>query len=359
MPAFYRHILMLVALLSVTVGHAAVELKQLYQNRVQVNSQATTERNQALRDAFTATLLKVTGDTELINHPAVQNALDNVRDYVVQYGYQQDDGLFLWAQFEQARVEALIQQAGSGVWSNLRPQLLIWLVVEDENLRREVLSSADESILTQQLRNAATARGLPVQFPVLDLNDRMAIDTVDIWGRFEDRIAFASARYSPDGVIVARAYQNDPSLAAERWRIDWTLNLGDLRWRGAVDGMDLSLLGADLVADITAQLAQRYRIDASEETSRLWRIQIAGLDSLAKAIAAEQLLNDLPAVEDVQLIRYQQHQGVFELLTQAAPARLMQALDLSKQVKPVYLEPESQEQPEQTVMPHYLWIQTR
>ncbi len=332
-------------LLTPRVSHAAVELKELYQFRVQVNSQSPSERQQALQEALQATLLKLSGDSQLEDHPLVNQALRNVRDYVVQYGYQQDEQLWLWVQFDQSQVDQLIQAAGSGIWSNLRPRLLVWLVVENDDLEREMLGADSEAIVVQQLRNAAARRGLPIQLPLLDLNDSMTVSVIDVWARFMDNITFASARYSTDGIVVARFYRTDPSQVTEqqpeRWSGDWTLHIGELRWSGSVRAMDRSELGAMVIRDVTDQLAARYRIGSTSDTLQEWTVTIDHLRRLEAAIAAEQLLSAMPAVTDVQMVRYNGQAAQFRLRLQADPARIRQAMDLSKQLQAVSGETDS------------------
>lgn len=338
-------------------SNAAVELTQLYQQRIPVNTQSTNERTDALQAALEGTLLKVSGDTQALNHAAVRAAMRNVRDYVVQYGYQQDEQLMLWVQFDAEKINRLLQQSGSGVWSNLRPLILVWLVSENAQLQRELIGSSDESVLTQQLRNAAQERGLPIRLPLLDLNDTMSVEVVDVWARFDDRIQFASARYLPDGIVVARLYQADPSLQKGRWQADWSLDLGELKWRGEVFSDDRDEIGELIIAALTQELAQRYRIDSSIEETNRWRLAVEGVDSLEKAIRVEQLLLSLPAVQSAHLVGYQQHRGEFELLLQAAPARIMQAIDLSKSLRPVDQNGQSGAIDTTASMPVYRWIE--
>lgn len=340
------------------VSHAAVELTELYQFRVQVNSQAPSERQQALQEALQATLLKLSGDSQLQQHPLVNQAMRNVRDYVVQYGYQQDEQLWLWVQFDQTLVDRLIQEAGSGIWSHLRPQLLVWLVVEDDDLKRTVLGADSEAIVVQQMRNAAARRGLPIQLPLLDLNDTMTVSVIDVWARFMDTINFASTRYSPDGIVVARFYRTSPSEITEqqpeRWAGDWTLNVGELRWSGRVRAMDRSELGALVIRDLTDQLAARYRIGSASDTVQEWTVTIDNLRRLEATIAAEQLLAAMPAVIDVQLVSYDGRAAQFTLQMQADPARIRQAMDLNKRLQAIAGDEADQNNAESAV---FRWIE--
>ncbi|RUO40875.1 hypothetical protein CWE22_01375 [Pseudidiomarina aestuarii] len=352
-----KTLLLALLLLWSSSSMAAIELTQLYQQSVPVTTQNASERTDALQAALKGTLLKVSGDTQALKHEAVRSALNNVRDYVVQYGYQQDEQLVLWVQFDAQKINRLLQQSGSGVWSNLRPLILVWLVSEDEQLRRELIGSSDESILTQQLRNAAQERGLPIRLPLLDLNDTMTVEVVDVWARFDDRVQFASARYLPDGIAIARVYQADPTLQKGRWQADWSLDLGELKWRGEVFSDDRDEMGELIIAALTQELAQRYRIDSSVEETNRWRLAVDGVNSLEKAIQVEQLLLSLPAVQSAQLVGYQQHRAEFELLLQTAPARIMQAIDLSKSLRPVNQDRAEESLDAATMIPLYRWIE--
>ncbi|MBY6062850.1 DUF2066 domain-containing protein [Pseudidiomarina sediminum] len=340
-----RQLIIVVALLLATSwqgANAAVELTDLYQHRVAVTSQANAERDRALQEALRATLLKLSGDTELLQQPAVSAALRDVRSYVVQYGYQQDDQLWLWAQFDQPRLDRLIQDAGSGIWSNLRPRMLVWFVAEDEQGKRELYPADSEAIVVQQLRNAAEQRGLPIQLPLMDLNDSMTVSVIDVWARFMDTLSFGAARYSSDGMVVARIYPNpnQDDLNAPKWAGDWSLHVADLRWRGTVSGMDFDTLGAAIIEDVTAQLAARYRISSQSEQRMDWTVNIQNLRSVDDTIAAEQFLAQLPSVSKVQLIGYGKGVGQFRMSLQTDPAQIRQAMMLSKRMQA--LETDSQ-----------------
>lgn len=167
----------------------------------------------------------------------------------------------------------------------------------------------------------------------------MTVSVIDVWARFMDTITFASARYAPDGIVVARVYQTAPDAeVSDTWMADWTLNFGDLRWNGEVTAMDKSELGAKVISAVTEELAQRYRIGTQSDVINRWQVTIHNLTSLEATIAAEQLLSNFPAIIDVQLVGYGKHAARFELTMQADPARIRQAIDLSKQLQPLDTE---------------------
>ncbi|WP_417665035.1 DUF2066 domain-containing protein [Pseudidiomarina sp.] len=318
---------------------AAVDLKQLYQARVPVTSQTVGERSEGLRQALTDTLLKVSGDDTVLEHSSVELALQNVRNFVVQYGYQQEgEALHLWVQFDQPQIDRVIQEAGSGIWSSLRPELLFWIVEENEDLQRNLLGAGDARALIDTLRKTAENRGLPIKLPLLDLNDTMSLSVVDVWARFDDRIDFASSRYDTDGVVVARAYQADRAVTDDTWMLDWTLKLGDIRWRGVVSAMNKSELGHLVVADITQQISKRYRIGTNAAMAGQWRIKVRELTQFMDVLKAEELLLALPSVTRVQLLEYGAHEAEFELFIQTDAAQIMQAIDINRAFEPINMD---------------------
>lgn len=352
MPLMLRLLALLLLLLSART-EAAVTLTELYQARVVVTSQASAEREQALRQGLQQALLRISGDDQLLQHALVQQALSQVRDYVVQFGYDQRNdergGLLLRVQFDREKVNQLIQAAGSGVWSNLRPELLLWLVYEDAQLQRRIVGSGSSLPWLTDLRSVAEQRGLPLKLPLMDLNDSISVSPIDVWGRFDDVLQFASARYPNDGLVVARLYQADPveliGNIEEPWRLDWSLQLGELRWRGELRGASAEQLAPLLVAELSQQLAQRYRIGQQLELGHVWQMTVHDVANITAVITVEQLLASLPSVQSVQLVGYQQGQAVYQLTLQVDPAAIVQAIDLSKRLRPL-------EQAQ-----HYRWVE--
>ena len=60
-----------------------------------------------------------------------------------------------------------------------------------ETVREQIVAAADE-------------RGLPIAWPLLDLQDLNAVTCTDVWGGFEDEIVAASARYRSDAVLIGK-----------------------------------------------------------------------------------------------------------------------------------------------------------
>ncbi len=110
--SFYR-----IVLLAGFALAAPVMAGGLYSGEVPVNSQAETERNEALKTAFAQVITKVGGDNSILTRAEVAKAIAAPGRYVQQYQYRQDvvneNGqpqahLTLVAQFDRDAVDQLV-----------------------------------------------------------------------------------------------------------------------------------------------------------------------------------------------------------------------------------------------------------
>ena len=113
-------------------------------------------------------LVKVTGKRDILTQPDVVKAPAAPADYVQQYSYQDIGSVkFLKADFNVAKVNALVGQSKFALLGPVRPQVAIWLVV-DEGERR-ILPDQSGDGWSEALRAQTQAMGLPVSLPLMDL----------------------------------------------------------------------------------------------------------------------------------------------------------------------------------------------
>ena len=115
--------------------------------------------------------------------------------------------------------------AGLPVWGSNRPNVLLWIALGDGH-RRELLGETGADEFNIELKRQAQLRGLPVYYPLWDLEDTASLSLAEIWGSFLDRIDRASSRYQPDTILTARLQQESSGL----WSANWNVNL-EGRWR--------------------------------------------------------------------------------------------------------------------------------
>ena len=280
---------------------SAVEVTDLYQAKVAVTSQASTARNQAIKKAMAAVMLKVGGQASVLEQAEVKRQLNRYNQYLSQYRYERSDGqLFVVAMFNEDKINTLFQQQNLAIWGSLRPQVLVWLIQEDK-LSREVLAESGSSLLPKQIQTFSEQRGLPLLLPLMDLEDSLNVNITDLWGRFANATERAANRYFVDANLIIRIsnsslVQQAPEQQtcegvlcqeAQVWyAVDWSLLAEHQQFGQTYEGRDLQQLLANVLQDVAHVVYQSYA--SSTELSNELLIDVANVDSLKTYVEIHQ-----------------------------------------------------------------------
>lgn len=349
---------------AVFIQAAAVEVNDLYQASVPVDSQSSKLRRQATKKALQAVMLKVGGEQSVLENEVLKKAVANYNSYITQYRYhKKQQQLYLLASFNEDKVNALFQQAQLPLWGRLRPQVLLWLI-DEQGLSREIMSNSSSSSLPEVVNDFSSLRGLPVVMPLMDLTDATQVSLSDVWGRFEQPIRTASTRYSAEAIVVMRlsnssllaqdesleetiqdSTQDDSSncglLCVEQqqeqsYHLDWTLFGQSQRFTSQYQSSNRDELVNQGLADITELIYKHYALSAT--SSNEFVMEVANVDSLKSYKEIFTFLNELSAVNSVTLTSVQGTSMQFRLQLLGSQAAFMASLQLNKQLKQ-YLDP--------------------
>lgn len=197
---------------------SAAQVTDLYQGKAPTSGDMAAAQSQALGEV----LVKVTGKRDILTQPAVVKALAAPGTFVQHYGYQDVGPVkFLKADFDVTKVNALVAESRFALLGPARPQVAIWLVINEGE--RRILPDQSSDGWAAALRTQAQAMGLPVSIPLMDLDDNMAVNATDVWGRFADPILKASQRYGAEMVVLGK-------LTPEGEKVEH--RLGSLRAQG-------------------------------------------------------------------------------------------------------------------------------
>lgn len=233
----------------------AVNVSDLYRISVAVEDQSEESRNMGVQWAFQQLLIKVSGYQEVLENPTLVEASQNALRYMQGFSYHQDsvdDQIYLQAWFSKALLIPLMRRAEAPIWGENRPLLLNWLAVESsgtgsgavvfESSINAASSAADHNgrlLISEQspewttrLGRAFSERGLPVLWPINDLEDQSALSLNQLWWLLSDPIVEASVRYQADAVLAGKLNQS----AAGIWQYDGILLRADQRLSIATEG---------------------------------------------------------------------------------------------------------------------------
>jgi len=312
----------------------AVVSQQLFESEVVVQSQAPAERSAAMKSALEEVLVRVAGQDSVLTTGPAMALLQKPSRLVQQYRYftvpdSEPPILKLWVRFDGDAIRQSLQQQGLAYWGAERPDTLLWLAVEDRG-KRYVVSADDNSDVHEQIVQVAKHRGVPILFPLMDLEDQSQARFSDIWGGFFEHVLTASKRYNPQAVLIGRLNRSTSGGWSARWYMDVagrTASWSDSRQQLAA----LLQQGMDDTAD---QLASRFAV-ANQGGDNVVRISVDGVRTLAAYARINEYLNSLTSVVDVQVEQLTGSQVQYSLQLNGGLQGLTRTVSIGTVLEPV------------------------
>lgn len=337
----HRFYSLLLALLFtfMAVPAGAVEMKNLYRVELLVQTQDTQERAKMTSRGMEEVIVRISGSNRALSNEQIKHALRTPDRFLQQYSYtneltdnidnQGGESQILQLQFDATLIDSLLRRARLPIWGANRPNLLLWVTIDDEE-GRHIVNTGDQSPLKQRITEQAYRRGLPILFPLMDLEDEASLPVIEAWGLFRDRLESASARYQPEAILAGRLYQSSDGIWIGRWKFIFNGQAHGFSSE-APDLNTYSEQAMDLVAD---RLSGYYAVNTANNYDTLVKFQVAGVSSLRDYAAVMEYLNKLAAVTDIAVVELLEDQLVFELTTEGTLDKLIEAIALDDKLIP-------------------------
>jgi hypothetical protein len=196
---------------------AAVVVSDLYQAAVPVDDHSQQQLRSATKRALARVMVKVSGSRQAANAPEVRTAMGRAEEFLQQYQYLRgEDALAVLVQFDERLVTELVLAAGLPLWTANRPPVLLWLVVDDRDGRQFAGADFPEG-LRELVQQEFDRRGVPVVFPLLDLQDATSLSVQDVWELRSLPVMRASERYDVADILVGRITETSQG----QWLGEW------------------------------------------------------------------------------------------------------------------------------------------
>lgn len=321
-------------------------IKSLYEVEVPVVGQESAERNTAIRDAFGRMLVKVTGNRNIAERGELAADIHKAPRYVQQYRYrlapvesepipdadpavEMEPLRLLNVTFDAPAVNRLLRDRRLPIWGGSRPTTLVWLGTE-RNRKRKLVMPDSAPVLVAALATSADSRGIPLLFPLMDLEDQASLQVSDLWGDFESNIRRASQRYSTDLILTGRLTR----VTNDLWRANWRLYQGDRISSWNDQGSDrerLAIGGMQHVADL---LADRFAPVGGDNNLSLVRVKVEGIVDLKGYIGVDRFLQSISSVEHTEITFAEADAVTFDLQVRGGIQVLEQGLQLGHMLVP-------------------------
>jgi hypothetical protein len=259
--------------------------------------------------ALKQVLVKVSGNKNIAQLPDSQLLVAKLEQFISQYGYEvYRCTRYFMAVFDKNEIDQALKSIQQPIWGTTRPVTLIWMVSDSATSRQfisdDFLSQSDYSDIDWAMLNEQHNRGINFQFPLIDLDDSLAISISDVTGRFYDQIATASNRYGVGYFVSANLSQQGDN----QWTLSWALlgtsesgNTSNVLKEKTVSG-DKILLLTEMTSDIADYYASQFAVLVNQSDNFLKTIYISDVNSLSKFNQLNTILGKLNSVASFEIV---------------------------------------------------------
>ncbi len=328
-----KTILLFLVLLSPVAGAAM----DLFSATAPIADESPEARREAMAEALHEVLVKASGRPISAKSKKLHKVLAHAEDQVQEFRYvaapvEQKGGVpgkALWARFGQKTVARLLRQLGLNLWEGGRPELILWLAV-DEKGRRHLADPEREDALLAAGRAMAQRRGIGMVLPLMDLQDRNGLSVGDLWIGHPQSIREASARYGQAVPLAGRLQRS-----RGKWQGDWLLLLPDTERQFKSSGNTPEAAVQAGVRKAVGLLVDRYQPvvadDAESSPVRLRFTNVQDANSYARLL---RLLRSLDMVLSLRPLKAEQDQLLFEARVRGGKEALENQLSLESGLLP-------------------------
>lgn len=318
-------LLLFVLVTSLSAG--AAQVTDLYQAEVEATGGAAQWQRLALQQV----LVRVTGNADIAGLPAIAPELAAPSAYVKQFeSVRHQDGNRMRVLLDAVKINQLLQSNQLPVWGNMRPDILVWLVVQDGQQRRFIRSADTE--LTTALQKAFKQSALPLLQPLYDFDDVNQLSDTDVWAGFWQPITQASGRYNPD-IVIAATVDMQAGEGNAALKLSWQRQADNRTFRDEVTAADADSLMQAFASLLASQLAQQYASVLSSESGAQLLLEVQQLQNLADIVNVQRLLQQLVGVTEVTISRFANGSAYYLISSSTGADGLMNALRFSPRLK--------------------------
>jgi hypothetical protein len=256
--------------------------------------------------ALKQVLIKVSGNANIASLPEAQKLLKNPSRLLSQFNYENYHGLeYYVVLFQDRKINNALKKMNQPIWGVTRPKTLVWIVEESLSRYKKILSDTD--LMNEQnwaLANQPHQRGITLQFPLMDLEDRMELSPTDIKGRFYSEITKASARYHAQRFAVAYMQEKD-----SKWHLSLKLVKPDPTSKKNVELISAEYTGSKVAVQIKMvnaladYYAGLYAIKTGKGEKFVQPIYVHNVSSFDKFAQLARVLDQLNAVSSFYITK--------------------------------------------------------
>lgn len=299
---------LLIFLLSLVVSRPlqAVVVEELFTIEMAVADQTTAVRLEAFGEAFKLVVIKVSGSDDALKSPSFSRPMQSSARYVKQFTYinRKDENsesfdsgqLFLKIDFNQQLVEGLLRENNFPVWGQERPASLL-VVSYDVNETIHLVSGDSTPEIIELLDEAAVKLGVPVLFPLMDLEDIALVSIADIVSRQYENIDILAERYEPDALVIGQIV----GRSGQGWHGDWEVRFAEQVFKWKYRGSSRQQVIDQAMKHLARVLALEYALEDHRRVEQVLLMSISSMPKFNQLISVQRYLESLSVVDSIRV----------------------------------------------------------
>lgn len=299
----------------------AVILDNLYTVAIQVTDNSLNTRAETLPQAFEQIVRRVASSHHAITHPEYIKARHHIDEYLNTYFYTENAGAYtLTLQFNEQKLANLFNKMGRNSFNKNRPQILLWLVIEENN-QPNFVTSGSQVAIADKIDVLANNYGLPILFPLLDLTERLFIAEQDVINFNIAPLEQAAGRYNADSIMIGKI-NNINGI----WHCEWRLVNGQKNVSWNTNGDDLDVELEVMFNQLADNLIASFGKISTPETKLSTAVRVKGVNSIADYARVLSYLKKLPVVQQVEIGSVEGNQAMFLVTSEGGKDAIIKAL---------------------------------
>jgi len=308
----------------------AEEVDQLFEEEVLIAEVTPEAREAAIKEALEIVLGRIVAGNAVPDDPTVKTVLRHAKTYVREAQYAllptaaaASTKRLMRVVFNEAALLELMRNSPLGIWNEIRPATLVWLVVERDG-QRNFFKTETQPDIEAALHRAARRKGLPLLFPLMDLEEQRSVSFNDVLGVYSERLLAISARYDVVSILAGLVSQD----ASGCWRAEWSHYFDGRieQWPGQCERLDIALLSG--MQGVYARLSNYYAVKPTIGEAGSVTLRIHGMQSMNDLSTVQRYLEAVPGVQSVRWLSAEDDRNLYKLHFQGERRTLEQALDL-------------------------------
>ncbi len=276
----------------------AVEVDRLYEVEIIAESEREPDRISAIKQAMRRVLMRILAGNNVFQDRTVKNVLANATSYVKEYQYslaetKHKEARLMRVLFDEEKLVTALRTGRYGLWNEIRPTTLVWLVVEQDGVKRFFDSDTMPEI-EWVLKKSSEQKKIPVLFPIQDLAEKRVLSIADVLSAYSEHLLEVSVRYEVVSTLAGKLVKK-----GECWEAEWTLYFDEKieQWGSPCSSISQAVLIG--FQGVYERLSKYYAAKPEKKEVGSIVMKVEGIRRGIELMQVTDYLNALPMIKTV------------------------------------------------------------